>query len=162
MAALGLCCCTQAPLQSRCTRFSLRGASLVAEHGPQGMQAQELWLSGLAAPRHLESSRARGPTRVPCVDRRILNHWTTREVQTKLGLPLHPHSKLFMGLGVGWCLSLETLPGRGGATSHEVCNQGLLGRATLSQALGCGQAAWQPSAPFAACSLPPAWPVLVK
>ena len=49
-------------------------ASLVAGHRPQGVQAQELWLSGLAAPRHLESSRARGPTRVPCVGRRILNH----------------------------------------------------------------------------------------
>ena len=36
--------------------------------------------TGLVAPRHVGSSRARARTRVPCTGRRILNHCTTREV----------------------------------------------------------------------------------
>ena len=43
-------------------------------------QAQQLWLTGLVAPRHVGSSRTRARTRVPCIDRRILNHCATREV----------------------------------------------------------------------------------
>ena len=43
-------------------------------------QAQQLWCTGLAAPRHVGSSWTRDQTRVPCVSRRILNHCTTREV----------------------------------------------------------------------------------
>ena len=42
-------------------------------------QAQQLWRTGLAAPRHVGSSRSRAPTRVPCIGRRILNHCATRE-----------------------------------------------------------------------------------
>ena len=34
---------------------------------------------GLVAPRHVGSSRARARTRVPCIDRQILSHCTTRE-----------------------------------------------------------------------------------
>ena len=67
-------------------------ASLVAEHGLQACglqqlwlagsraQAQQLWYTGLVAPRHVGSSRTRARTRVPCIGRRILNHCTTREV----------------------------------------------------------------------------------
>ena len=40
---------------------------------------------GLVAPRHVGSSRTRARTRVPCIERRILNHCTTREVP-KVGL----------------------------------------------------------------------------
>ena len=43
---------------------------------------------GLVAPWQVESSQTRDQTRVPCLGRQILNHWTTREV------PLQ-------GLGVG-------------------------------------------------------------
>ena len=55
-------------------------AFLVAEHGLQGVQAQE-WRTGLVAPGHVESSQSRDRTCVACISRQILNHWTTREVQ---------------------------------------------------------------------------------
>ena len=38
-----------------------------------------MWLTGLAAPRHVGSSQTRARTRVPCIGRQILNHCTTRE-----------------------------------------------------------------------------------
>ena len=42
-------------------------------------QAQQLWLTGLVAPRHVGSSRTRARTRVPCIGRQTLNHCATRE-----------------------------------------------------------------------------------
>ena len=77
-----------------------RGSSLVAVHGFSWWRlllllstgsrhagfsscvswAQCLWYAGLVAPRHIESSRTRDWTCVPCIDRRILNYWTTRKV----------------------------------------------------------------------------------
>ena len=36
---------------------------------------------GLVTPLHVESSQTRDRTRVPCTGRKILIHWTTREVQ---------------------------------------------------------------------------------
>ena len=45
-----------------------------------GAQAQQLWPTGPAVPRHIGSSRTRARTRVPCIGRRILNHCVTREV----------------------------------------------------------------------------------
>ena len=42
-------------------------------------QAQQLWLTGPVAPRHVGSSQTRARTRVPCIGRQILNHCTTRE-----------------------------------------------------------------------------------
>ena len=42
-------------------------------------RAQKLWCMGLVAPCHVESSRTRDQT-VPGIGRRILDHWTTREV----------------------------------------------------------------------------------
>ena len=44
-------------------------------------QAQQLWHTGLVAPRHVGSSRTRAQTRVPCTGRRILNLCATREFQ---------------------------------------------------------------------------------
>ncbi|XP_067567724.1 regulator of G-protein signaling 22 isoform X2 [Pseudorca crassidens] len=41
-------------------------------------QAQRPWLTGLAAPRHVESSRTGAQTCVPSIGRRTLNHCTTR------------------------------------------------------------------------------------
>ena len=35
---------------------------------------------GLVTPRHVEALWTRVLTYVPCIGRRILNHWTTREV----------------------------------------------------------------------------------
>ena len=54
----GLCCCrAQAP----------------------DAQAQQLWLTGPAAPRHVGSSQTRARARVPCIGRQTLNHCATRE-----------------------------------------------------------------------------------
>ena len=51
------------------------------EHRAQApdAQAQQLWLTGLVAPRHVGSSQTRARTRVPCIGRQILNHCDTRE-----------------------------------------------------------------------------------
>ena len=56
-------------------------ASLVAEHSLWSM-----WAS-VVAPRHVGSSQSRAPTCVLSLDRWILNHWITREVQNRY-LPL--------------------------------------------------------------------------
>ena len=42
-------------------------------------QAQQLWLTGLVAPRHVGSSQTRAQTRIPCIGRQTLNHCATRE-----------------------------------------------------------------------------------
>ena len=43
--------------------------------------AQYLWCMDLVTPWHVGSSWTRDRTHVPCTGRRILNHWTNREVQ---------------------------------------------------------------------------------
>ena len=40
-----------------------------------------VWLTGPVAPRHVGSSQTRARTRVPCIDRQILNHCATREAR---------------------------------------------------------------------------------
>ena len=45
-------------------------------------QAQQLWHMDLVALRHVESSRTRARTRVPCIGRRILNRCATREAHS--------------------------------------------------------------------------------
>ena len=57
-----------------------RGLSCCGAQAPDA-QAQQLWLTGLVAPRHVGSSQTRARTRVPCISRRILNHCTTWEAQ---------------------------------------------------------------------------------
>ena len=42
-------------------------------------QAQQLWPTGPATPRHVGSSQTRARTRAPCIGRRTLNHCATRE-----------------------------------------------------------------------------------
>ena len=44
-------------------------------------QAQQLWLTGPVAPRHVGSSQTRARTHVPCIGRQTLNHCATREAQ---------------------------------------------------------------------------------
>ena len=63
-----------------------RGARASHHRGPPccraqapDAQAQQLWLTGLVAPRHVGSSKTRARTRVPCIGRQILNHCATRE-----------------------------------------------------------------------------------
>ena len=56
---------------------SCGGCSCCRDSRACGLQ----WLQcmGLVTPQHVGSSRTRDRTCVPCVDRWILNHWTTRE-----------------------------------------------------------------------------------
>ena len=55
-----------------------RGLSRCRAQAPD-TQAQQLWLTGPAAPRHAGSSQTRARTRVPCISRQTLNHCATRE-----------------------------------------------------------------------------------
>ena len=61
---------------SRCAGFSRCGAQA------PDVQAQQLWLTGLVAPRHVGSSQTRARTRVPCIGRQILNHCANGEAPT--------------------------------------------------------------------------------
>ena len=54
------------------------GLSCCGAQAPDA-QAQQLWLTGLVAPRHVGSSQTRARTRVACIGRQILNHCATRE-----------------------------------------------------------------------------------
>ena len=71
-----------------CAGFSLQWLLLLQSTGSRctGFSscvrwAQQLWRTGLVAPRHVGSSPTRDRTRVPCIGRWILNHCTTREVR---------------------------------------------------------------------------------
>ena len=55
-----------------------RGLSCCGAQAP-GVQAQQLWLTGLVTPRHVASSQTRAQTHVPCIGRQTLNHCATRE-----------------------------------------------------------------------------------
>ena len=66
-----------------------RGPSRRGAQAPDA-QAQQLWLTGPAAPWHVGSSRTRARTRVPCISRQILNHCATREARTWLLLLVFP------------------------------------------------------------------------
>ena len=56
-----------------------RGLSRCGAQAPD-TQAQQLWLTGPAAPRHVGSPQTRARTRVPRTGRQTLNHCATREV----------------------------------------------------------------------------------
>ena len=58
--------------------FHYRGPYCRRAQAPDA-QAQQLWLTGPAAPRHVGSSQTRAQTRVPCTSRQTLNHCATRE-----------------------------------------------------------------------------------
>ena len=57
-----------------------RGLSYCRAQAPDA-QAQQLWPTGLVAPRHVGSSQTRARTHVPCIGRQILNHCATREAR---------------------------------------------------------------------------------
>ena len=93
LVAPGLCCCRLAFSSCRvaaallwCAGFSLRWLLLWSAGARRtgfsncSKQAHQLWRTALAAPQHVESSRTRAQTCVPCTGRRILIHCTTREV----------------------------------------------------------------------------------
>ena len=50
-----------------------RGLSCCGAQAPNA-QAQQLWLTGPVAPRHVGSSQTRARTHVPCIGRQTLNH----------------------------------------------------------------------------------------
>ena len=86
MAVLGLRFCARA--FSSCGKWgplfiAVRGPLIIAASrcGAQApdAQTQQLWLTGLVAPRHVGSSQTRFWTRIPCIGRQILNHCATRE-----------------------------------------------------------------------------------
>ena len=56
------------------------GLSCCGAQAPDA-QAQQSWLAGPAAPRHVGSSQTRARTRVPRIGRQALNHCATREAQ---------------------------------------------------------------------------------
>ena len=62
-----------------------RGPSRCGAQAPDA-QAQQLWLTGPGAPRHVGSSQTRARTRVPCISRQTLNHRATGEAQFPLFL----------------------------------------------------------------------------
>ena len=73
-------------------RLLAPGASLISEHGLQGPQtsvvvahgsrarARQLWCPGFVASQSVGSPQTRDQNSVCCMGRRILSHWTTREV----------------------------------------------------------------------------------
>ena len=70
------------------------GLSCCGAQAPDA-QAQQLWLTGLVALRHAESSQTRARTRVPCIGRQILNHCATREA---LHCSLLPGPQVSLGI----------------------------------------------------------------
>ena len=58
-------------------------------------QAQQLWPTGPAAPRHAGSSQTRARTRVPRTGRQTPNHCATREAQSPTFFTLHLHGIIF-------------------------------------------------------------------
>ena len=89
MAVLGLRFCARA--FSSCGKWgplfiAVRGPLTIAasRRGAQApdAQAQQLWLTGQVAPRHVGSSQTRARTRVPCIGRQTPNHCATREART--------------------------------------------------------------------------------
>ena len=114
MAVLGLRFCARA--FSSCSKW---GPLFIAVRGPLTIaasrcgaqapdaQAQQLWLTGPVAPRHVGSSQTRARTRVPCIGRQILNHCATREARV-LGFELDRYS-LTLTLPPWCCVTLGKL-----------------------------------------------------
>ena len=62
-----------------------RGLSCCGAQAPDA-QAQQLWHTGLVAPRHVGSSQTRARTHVSSIGRQTLNHCATREARVVLFL----------------------------------------------------------------------------
>ena len=82
---------------ARASRYC--GLSCCGAQAPDA-QAQQLWLTGPVAPRHVGSSQTRARTRVPRIGRRILNHCATREAPVFFIFKI-----LFYGLEAMCCVS---------------------------------------------------------
>ena len=66
-----------------CTGFLLQWLVLLQNTGSWVWVLQQLWLTSLVAPCHVESSWPGDRTYVPCIGRWLLIHYTTREVLRK-------------------------------------------------------------------------------
>ena len=65
-----------------------------------GVQAQQLWLSGLFAPWHVGSSSPDHRSKpIPCTGRWIHNHWTIKEVPQQRFIEEQPWARLFAVAG---------------------------------------------------------------
>ena len=82
MWRLSLAVASGATLHRGARASHYRGLSCCGAQAPDA-QAQQLWLTGQVAPRHVGSSQTRARTRVPCTGRQTLNHCTTREAPIK-------------------------------------------------------------------------------
>ena len=83
-----------------------RGLPCCGAQAPDA-QAQQLWPTGPAAPRHVGSSQTRAWTRVPCIGRRTPNHCATREAP--IIFLIHFFVLLFLAMLHGvWDLSSPT------------------------------------------------------
>ena len=83
LAALGLRCCMQATggysLVAVCSLL-IGWLPLLQSMGWRALGLQKFWYTDSVAPRYVESSWTGDQTHVPFTGRRILNHWTMREV----------------------------------------------------------------------------------
>ena len=64
-------------------RCSLQWLLLLWNIGFRTCEIQQLWHMALIALLHVGSSWSKDRTYISCISRRILNHWTTREVHEK-------------------------------------------------------------------------------
>ena len=72
-----------ATLHRSARAFHCRGLPCCRAQAPDA-QAQQLWRTGLVAPRHVGSSQTRAQTHVSCINRQTLNHCATREARHSL------------------------------------------------------------------------------
>ena len=72
-----------------------RGLCCYGAQAPDA-QAQQLWLTGPAAPRHVGSSQTRARTRVPCTGRQTPNHCATREALCLWFLFINKHLRFYL------------------------------------------------------------------
>ena len=100
---LSLVAATGATLHHGARASHHRGLSRCGAQAPDA-QAQQFWLTGPVAPRHVGSSQTRARTRVPCTGRQTLNHCATREALTCIlitWLSYYSANSDWLGLGLG-------------------------------------------------------------
>ena len=101
-----------------------RGLSCCGARAPDA-QAEQLWLTGLVAPRHVGSSQTRAQTRVPCIGRQILNHCATREA-LDIGNIIYTYILLFPVFSFKSYLNYDTTRKRGGKNPQyceDICSK---------------------------------------
>ena len=100
------CACSQWGLLSNCCAQ----ASPVLEHG--------LWIRvssvdvahGLSWARCVLYSWPRDQTRVPCIDRQIVNHWTTTEDKTRSPIQYQSDSKIYLDIWLALSITRCSYP----------------------------------------------------